>query len=1126
MYSWNHFGFSAFLPIGCACGESTLKSSEAVLDVTAPSHYGRLHADKGGLLETFPTAAFLCSADGRIQRFNRRAAQLWGRPPEPDEPYAASHGALLLSRFDTLQPHDPTAIEAALQSGEPQHDREVVIERPDGSRLVALANVEPLRDRAGRVEGVLATLQDITQRKRLEDMHRDTEKRFRTIFDALPTAIYMTDAEGSITFYNRAAVELAGREPELGKDKWCVSWRLRHTDGSLLPHDECPMAQALKQKRPIRGVEAFAERPDGTLIPFIPYPTPLFSPSGEMTGAVNMLVDISERKLAEAALRAKTERLDALNGIARSLSRDLDLERIVQAVTDNATQLAGAKFGAFFYNVTDAEGERFDLFTMSGAPREAFERFGMPRRTAVFAPTFDGEGIVRSDDIRKDPRYGQSDPHHGMPEGHLPVVSYLAVPVVSRSGKVHGGLFFGHDQPGMFGAEAEETVAAIAAHAALALDNANLLQDARREMENRRRADDVARRLASIVESSEDAIVSKSLDGIIQTWNRGAERLFGYSAAEAVGQSILMLIPGELRDEEPRIISRIREGERVDHFETKRRRKDGSLVDISLTVSPVRDADGQVIGASKIARDVGERKRSEEVLRRRVTEQSALYQLTKRLHRARTLREVCDASIEAISKALGCSRASILLFDQNGVMRFVAWRGLSESYRKAVDGHSPWTTESKDPQPIFVADLAMAEMDETLRAVIAGEGIGALGFIPLISGGRVVGKFMTYYDAPHAFDEAEAELALTIARQLGYSIGRIQTEEARARIEAQLRLNEERERARAAELQAIMDSVPAPIWIARNPDCRVITGNRASDQLLRIDPDANSSLSAPEGERPSSFEVYADGRLLTPDELPVQRAARGEEVKGVEEEVRFSDGSSRFLLGNATPLRDANGQPAGAVAAFLDITERKEAEFQRDLLVAELSHRVKNTLATVISIARQSFATNPDPHEAQRSFNARIRAMGQTHGRLAESNWAGVQLATLLNDELAPYRHENGANIEVTGPPVRLDPKQALTLGMAMHELATNAAKYGALSTHAGVVRVGWELDRPTGELIIRWSESGGPAVPAPNRNGFGRLLIEKVLVADLNGEVRMDFAGQGLTCVIKVPLRSAPGEN
>ena len=144
----------------------------------------------------------------------------------------------------------------------------------------------------------------------------------REAIEALPAAIYMTDAEGRLTFYNEPAAELWGCRPELGENKFCGSWKLYWPDGTPLPHDECPMALALRQRRPIRGMEAVAERPDGTRIPFVPYPTPLFDGSGRLTGAVNMLVDISERKQAEADLAERRRRLPcSIARCATSLSR-------------------------------------------------------------------------------------------------------------------------------------------------------------------------------------------------------------------------------------------------------------------------------------------------------------------------------------------------------------------------------------------------------------------------------------------------------------------------------------------------------------------------------------------------------------------------------------------------------------------------------------------------------------------------------------------------------------------------------------------------------------------------------------------------------------------------------------
>jgi signal transduction histidine kinase/CheY-like chemotaxis protein len=176
---------------------------------------------------------------------------------------------------------------------------------------------------------------------------------------------------------------------------------------------------------------------------------------------------------------ARTE-VETLNRIGAALASELDVGRIVQTVTDATTELTGAQFGAFFYNVVDKQGEKLTLYTLSGAPREAFENFGHPRPTPVFAPTFYGTAIVRSDDITKDARYGQMPPHYGMPAGHLPVRSYLAVPVTSRTGNVIGGLFFGHAQPGVFTERAERIVSGIAGWAAVAMDNARLYEGERR----------------------------------------------------------------------------------------------------------------------------------------------------------------------------------------------------------------------------------------------------------------------------------------------------------------------------------------------------------------------------------------------------------------------------------------------------------------------------------------------------------------------------------------------------------------------------------------------------------------------------------------------------------------------
>jgi PAS domain S-box-containing protein len=198
--------------------------------------------------------------------------------------------------------------------------------------------------------------------------------------------------------------------------------------------------------------------------------SPIRNSEGVIIGASKIARDISQD-------RQQAKRLELLLGISKHLSSDLDIDSLIQKVTDTTTSISGASFGAFFYNKTDAKGESYMLYGLSGAPREAFDKFGMPRNTAVFQHTFNGIGIVRSDDITQDPRYGKNYPHKGMPAGHLPVVSYLAIPVISGSGVVIGGLFFGHPKKGMFTEEHEKIVSAVASQAAIALDNAKLYHD-------------------------------------------------------------------------------------------------------------------------------------------------------------------------------------------------------------------------------------------------------------------------------------------------------------------------------------------------------------------------------------------------------------------------------------------------------------------------------------------------------------------------------------------------------------------------------------------------------------------------------------------------------------------------
>ncbi|MBV9564202.1 MAG: response regulator [Bradyrhizobium sp.] len=315
-------------------------------------------------------------------------------------------------------------------------------------------------------------------RRELSAAVRESEARFRSMADNAPVMMWVADETSSIIYLNRLWQQFTGTgETDSLGHGWLEAVHGDDKDATQAVFTGLQSAQG-----PSR-VEYRLRRHDGCYRWVLNVTVPRFSEDGRLLGFIGSVLDIDERKEAELALKAQAEVLQNLNSAAAAVAGDLDLERVVQTVTDAGVALAGAEFGAFFYNVLSEAGESYLLYTLSGVPRSAFEKFPMPRNTAVFGPTFDGTAVVRSDDITKDPRYGHSAPHHGMPKGHLPVCSYLAVPVRSRTNDVIGGLFFGHSKPAMFSKLAEEGVVGLAAQAAVAMDNARLFQERARARE-------------------------------------------------------------------------------------------------------------------------------------------------------------------------------------------------------------------------------------------------------------------------------------------------------------------------------------------------------------------------------------------------------------------------------------------------------------------------------------------------------------------------------------------------------------------------------------------------------------------------------------------------------------------
>jgi PAS domain S-box-containing protein len=327
-------------------------------------------------------------------------------------------------------------------------------------------------------------------------------------------------------------------------------------------------------------------------------------------------------------------------------------------------------------------------------------------------------------------------------------------------------------------------------------------------------------------------------------------------------------------------------------------------------------------------------------------------------------------------------------------------------------------------------------------------------------------------------------------------------------------------------LRTILNEMPVGVMLARMPDGEVTFNNVKSIELLG---EAAFPIKTIDGMTEFGA-IHPDGTAYRADEYPIARTIlKGEDVEQEEMLYRRADGRTIHLAMSSTPVFNSTEGEGFAVCAFYDITERKRGEEHQALLINELNHRVKNTLATVQSIAAQSFRDAEALGEAGRialtraAFEARLFALARAHDVLTQEHWESAGLADMVDQAVAPHRGGVDYHVFITeGPNLRVTPQMALSLSMALHELCTNAVKYGALSQAGGHVRITWvEAIRATGpHLRLTWQERGGPPVSPPTRRGFGTRLIERGVARELNGEVSMDYDPTGLTCIIDVPLR------
>lgn len=589
------------------------------------------------------------------------------------------------------------------------------------------------------------------------------------------------------------------------------------------------------------------------------------------------------------------------------------------------------------------------------------------------------------------------------------------------------------------------------------------------------------------------AVYTTDAEGRITFYNDAAAKLWGVhpelGKSEFCGSWKLYTPDGvPMRHDQCPMAVALRERRAIRGAEAIAERPDGTRVPFMPFPTPLYDRTGTFSGAVNVLVDITERKRAEQERARRAEEQSALYRFTDRLYRTPSREEACQAAIEAIGTALGCPRAAVLLFDGAGVMRFVAWRELSERYRQAVEGHSPWRPGEPEAQPICIADTEAADALAGLRPVLREEGIQALAFIPVTIDDGVVGKFMIYADAPRGFDGRDLDIALTIARQLGFFLERNRAEEAR-------RL-----------LAAVVDSSDDAI-LTKDLQGTITSWNGAAERLFGYTAEEVVG-------KPVTILMPLDRQNEEP--IILARIRSGARIQHYETVRQRKDGSLIDISLTVSPVKDGHGRIVGASKIARDITERRRALDQQQMLLREMDHRIKNLFTLAAGVVSLSAQAASSPEALAAAVHDRLTALSRAHTLTlprrsidAVGTAQATTLHALITTIVAPYEDQQ-ARITISGADCPVSGHAITSLALLFNEFATNAAKYGSLSLPGGIVTVACSRE---GDLMqIVWTERGGPPVLAPGvSEGFGSVLAAGTVERQLAGELVRDWEPDGL---------------
>ncbi|MFZ0851655.1 MAG: PAS domain S-box protein [Hyphomicrobiaceae bacterium] len=824
----------------------------------------------------------------------------------------------------------------------------------------------------------------------------------REAIEALPAAIYMTDAEGRLTFYNEAAAELWGCRPELGESKFCGSWKLYWPDGTPLPHEECPMALALRQRRPIRGMEALAERPDGTRVPFVPYPTPLFDAAGRLTGAVNMLVDISERKRAEADLAERKGQLAVFVEHAPAAIAMFDRQMRYLAVS--------RRYILDFRLPQDVQ--------LIG--RSHYEVFpDVPQRWRdVHARVLAGEELSKEED-----QFTRQD-------GCTHWVRWSMAPWRQANGSIGGALLFSEHRT--------------------------------EQVEAQRALTDSEARFRATFENAAVGVALVGSNGSILRANNSFARMLGYSVEELRQRTFQDFTHPDDLANNLSLLNKTLVGDAESYCIDKRYvRKDGGIVWASATVGCVRKSDGDVDYFVSVVKDITDRKRAEA----RLAERNAQLDLAGKIGRIGSF--MYDAGTKKLQLSPG----------------YAAIYGLPEGMLEISREH--WRA-LVHPDDLPALD-AVAR-----RAITNGESECVLEFRILRHGQVrwIESRILLSYDE-----------AGKPARRIGAEIDvteRKQAEQTLAERNIQLAL---------AAKAGLVGSY------AYDADTETM---QISEGYAAIHGFAEGTTEIARSECLAGVHPHDIGRV---EQFRSEAFRERRREYNVEYRIIRPSGELRWVETRCFISFSSSGHPQRVVGVSIDITERKGVEEHQRTLLAELDHRAKNALATVNAVVSHTWQGSRSVADFVAALDGRIRSMATTHELLSSRRWQGVSLTELVGRELAPYATRS--NTEINGPDILLKPEAGQAMATVLHELATNAAKYGALSTQDGHVSIRWDRHlngHPQSNLVFEWQEIGGPPVAALGKSSYGTSTIRDLIPYEFGGTVDLVLAPAGVRCRLELP--------